>query len=309
MRKNFCNKTDIGILAYYLPNAKKTEKMNLITKITVLGAALLMTFSCKNYYDSLRKSTDVDYKYKGAFDFYNKGKFKKAADLFEELILVSQGTPREDTVQFYTALSNYKYGDYSTAESGFDKFVQVFPRSPFAEDAQYLRIICLYEGTFRYELDQVPTKKAIVVIREFMLENHESPYYSLCQRYVDELSERLDKKSYEAAKLYYKMEDYKAANFSLKSILKENSNNIYREDILYYAALASYKFAQNSIPEKQKERFLSFIDDYYNFVGEFPKSTYKNELEELYNKVQKNLKKDKQSKNDTTNDNNGENGK
>lgn len=283
--------------------------MNLITKITLFGATLLMVFSCKNYYDSLRKSTDVDYKYKGAFEYYNKGKFKKAADLFEELILVSQGTPREDTVQFYTALSNYKYGDYSTAESGFDKFIQVFPRSPFSEDAQYLRIICLYEGTFRYELDQVPTKKAIIVIREFMLENPKSPYYSLCQRYVDELSDRLDRKSYEGAKLYYKMEDYKAANYALKSILKENSDNTYREDILYYAAMASYKFAQNSVQRKQKERYLAFLDDYYNFIGEFPKSKYKDELEGIYNKVQKYLKKDKQINNDITNDNNGEDGK
>jgi outer membrane protein assembly factor BamD len=203
-----------------------------------------------------------------------------------------QGLPQEDTVQYYTALSNYKMRDYITAESNFDKFINVFPRSPFTEEAKFLRIKCLYEGTYRYELDQVPTRKAMTVIGEFMYENPSSPHYDECNAMMDEFKERLDKKSYESAKLYYTIEDYKAAHYALKNVLKENSDNIYREDVLYFTAMASYKYALNSVQQKQKERYLVFIDDYYNFVGEYPESVRRKELDGYYEKAQIYTKKE-----------------
>lgn len=248
---------------------------------------LLSTISCKNYYDSLMRSPDPEYRLKGAFEYYYKGKFKKAADLFEGLILPYQGTPQEDTVQFYTALCNYKFGDYQTAETGFEKFVEVFPRSPFTEDARYMRIKCLYDATYRYELDQVPTKKAMILINEFIVENPESPYNNVFETYLEDLQERLYKKSFESAKLYYNVEDYKAAHYALKNVLREDSDNIYREDIMYYTVLAAYKYAFNSVASKQKERYLTFIDDYYTFIGEYPESLHARELHNLYKKVQK----------------------
>lgn len=261
--------------------------MKRVNHIAIGIIMLLSTISCKNYYDSLMRSPDPEYRLKGAFEYYYKGKFKKAADLFEGLILPYQGTPQEDTVQFYTALCNYKFGDYQTAETGFEKFVEVFPRSPFTEDARYMRIKCLYDATYRYELDQVPTKKAMILINEFIVENPESPYNNVFETYLEDLQERLYKKSFESAKLYYNVEDYKAAHYALKNVLREDSDNIYREDIMYYTVLAAYKYAFNSVASKQKERYLTFIDDYYTFIGEYPESLHARELHNLYKKVQK----------------------
>ncbi len=252
-----------------------------------LISLLFLTFSCVNYYETARKSSDVDFKYTAAKKYFNEKKYKKAGDIFEDLVLLSQGSPLEDTINYYTALSRYRFGDLSAAESNFNTFITGFPRSPFTEEAKFLRINCLFEGTFRYELDQTPTHKAMAVISEFMYDNPQSKYYEDCSKMLKELQERLDKKSFESAKLYYTIEDYKAAHTALKGVLKDNADNQYREDILYYTALASYKYAQNSIPSKQKERYLSFADDYYNFTGEFPDSAYKKELDNLFEKIKK----------------------
>ncbi len=237
------------------------------------------------------RSNDSDLQYKAAFEFFNEGKYRKSAELFEHLILLMQGLPQEDTVQYYNALSNYKYGDYITAESNFEKFINVFPRSPFYEEAQYLRINCLYKETYRYELDPMPTRKAMTVISEFMYENPDSKYYGDCDNMMKDLMERMDRKSYESAKLYYKMEDYLASHHALKNVLRDNADNQYREDVLYYIAMSSYKYALNSIAVKQKERYLSFIDDYYNFIGEYPESALRPELDAFYKKAQEFLKK------------------
>ncbi len=254
--------------------------------IILLAMAALLQISCVSTYEKVLRSTDVDVKYKAAHDYFNKGKYKKAADMFDHINLLVQGLPQEDTVAFYHGLSNFRYGDYSTAETILAKFIEVYPRSVFHTEAQYLRIKCLYDDTYRYELDQTPTRKAMAVISEFMYENPQSEYYPVCKDMMADLMERLERKSFESAKIYYTMEDYKAARYALKNVLKDNADNQYRESVLYYTALSSYKYAYNSIEEKQKERYLDFIDDYYNFISEYPESKFRNELDDLFAKVE-----------------------
>ena len=241
--------------------------------------------ACKTQYDKVLESNDVDLKYKAAFDYFNAGKYSRSAALFESLTLATNGTERYDTVLYYLGLSNYSYKDYYTAETNFDQYLSYFPQGTFTEMAQFLRIDCLYRSTLRYELDQSPTYTAITAIGEYLREHPEGANSDIARHRLQELGDRLDRKAYENAKLYYKMEDYKAARVALKNVLKEDADNIFREDILYYSAMASYKYAAMSVPSKQKERFLVFQDDYLNFVGEYPESAYRKELDGLYEKV------------------------
>ena len=250
-------------------------------------AAVLALASCKSQYELALRTSDVDAKYKAAFDYFNSGKYSKAATLFESMTVLTDGTKRADTVKYYLGLSNYMYKDFYTAETNFDNFLTVFPQSPFAPEARYLRIDCLYRSTLRYELDQSPTYKAINAISEYILEYPDNPHMKECRDALIELNTRLDKKAYEAAKLYYKMEDYLASRIALRNVIKDDSENVFREDILYYIAMSSYKYASLSVPAKRKERYLVFIDDYYNFIGEYPDSHYRRELDNVYNRAQK----------------------
>jgi outer membrane protein assembly factor BamD len=52
-----------------------------------------------------------------------------------------------------------------------------------------------------------------------------------------------------------------------------------------------------SVPDKQRERYLTFVDDYFNVISEYPESQYRKELDGLYTKVQKILKKDSSEEN------------
>lgn len=251
----------------------------------MFGAAVL--FSCKSQYETLLESNDTESKYKAAFTYFNQGKYSKSAQLFESLSMITNGTERDDTVQYYWGLSNYRAKDYYTAETNFKDFLEKYPRSAFSETAEFLRIDCLYRATYRYELDQKPTYEAIAAINEYKISHSDATHVAVCNRMLEDLEERLDRKAFENARIYYRMEDYKAAIVALKNVLKEDSDNVYREEILYYTAMSSYKYASLSVESKQKERFLAFIDDYYNFVGEFPESSHRKELDSLFRKVKK----------------------
>ena len=265
--------------------------MNFRKFILIVFAAAALC-SCKSQFELLLNSNDVDAKYDGAFLYFNEGRYSKAASLFESLTILTNGTERADTVRYYWGLSNYLYKDYYTAETNFTQFIESYPRSPFTSDARYLRLDCLYRSTLRWELDQAPTYKTISAISEYILEFPDNEHMQECKDMLKDLNDRLDKKAYEAAKLYFKMEDYLASRIAFRNVLKDDAENIYREDILYYIAMSSYNYAHLSVPSKQKERYLTFVDDYYNFIGEIPMSRYRKELDVVYRRAQRALGKD-----------------
>ena len=258
------------------------------TIITAL--ALIVLASCKGEYEALLASGDADAKYKAAFKYFEAKKYNKAAQLFESLSVMSSGTERDDTVQYYWALSNYRFKDYYTAETNFTHHIENFPLSPFTEESRFLRIDCLFRSTLRYELDQSRTYSAIGAIEQYMNDyGTHNTRKTECEEMLAELNGRLDQKAYEAARLYYKMEDYKASRVAFRNVLKDKAENIYREDILYYIAMSSYRYANLSVRSKQKERYMTFVDDYLNFIGEVPESAYRRELDIMYKRALKAL--------------------
>lgn len=264
--------------------------MGSVLPLLVL-AALIMSVSCKSQYEAMLASTDVPAKYKMAFDLFDAGKYSKSASMFESLKIAVSGTAQEDTVEYYTAYSHYCYGDMTAAEQAFDAFINKFPRSPFTDKARFMYLDCLYQATYRYELDQTPTYKALAAINAFLIDNPGNDYIPQCHAMIEDLEERLDRKEYESAKLYYSIEDYRAAHYALKQVLKEDASNIYREDIMYYTVMAAYKYAFNSVPAKQRERYITFTDDYFTFVSEYPESQYRKELDGLAVRAQNFLNK------------------
>lgn len=261
-------------------------------KLFVLSIlTLVLGSSCKSEYEALLQGHDTAAKYEAAFAYFDAGKYNKAVQLFESLKMAVKGTAQDDTVQYYTGLANYRWGDIYTAEACFDSFIKTFPLSPFFDRSNYYYIDCLFQQTLRYELDQTPTYKAMDYIKEYVKRHPNSEYKGEFETMLADLNERLDKKALEAAKVYYHTEDFKASQYAFKNILKEDASNIYREDILYYTAMSSYKYAFNSVASKQKERYMVFADDYFNFISEFPESKYRKELDNLSKRVNKILEK------------------
>lgn len=269
----------------------KTTFVRLALSAVSLILAVSAVQACKSQYEMMLESHDIPAKYKMAFDLFDAGKYSKAANMFENLKIAVSGTAQDDTVQYYAAYSHYCYGDMTAAEQAFESFIGNFPRSPFVDKARFMYLDCLYNSTYRYELDQTPTYKALAAINNYLIDYPINDYTAQCHAMIDDLEERLDRKEYESAKLYYTIEDYKAAHYALKLVLKEDADNVFREDIMYYTVMAAYKYAFNSVQAMQRERYVTFTDDYFTFVSEFPDSEYRKELDGLAAKVQKILNK------------------
>ena len=73
---------------------------------------------------------------------------------------------------------------------------------------------------------------------------------------MEDLRGRLEQKSYEIAKQYYKTRKYKAAMTAFTTTLSEYPDTPYREEAMYLKAKAAFKLAENSVAELQKSALL-----------------------------------------------------
>ena len=138
-----------------------------VLKITVCSAVLLLAAGCSGY-NKLLKSNDREQMYKAALDYFEKGKFDKTLQLFEEIAPYYQGTVREDTILFYTADAHFRSRDYQLSSMEFDDFRRRFGRSPFVEEAEYKYAMGFYYMSPPANRDQTSTYMAITSINEYL---------------------------------------------------------------------------------------------------------------------------------------------
>ena len=70
--------------------------------------------------------------------------YKKALQLFEELISVFKGSSRSEKMYYYFAKCYYETDEYATAAYHFNNFTVTYPNSEYAEDAQFMNAFCYY---------------------------------------------------------------------------------------------------------------------------------------------------------------------
>lgn len=249
--------------------------------IYILLVALAVSFGCSGF-EKILKSKDYEFKYKKALEYYAKKDHYRYLTLFEQLSPIYRGTMRSDTIEYYLAQGNYHQGDYLLAGHYFDKFRKTFPRSAFTEDAEFMYAYCFYMSSPRSELDQENTQAAISAFAEFISRYPNSKRMAEVNKIMHELRDKLIEKSYLSSKLYYKIGDYKAAIVAIRNSVKEFPNTKYREEQFFLILKSSYLLADNSVPEKRKERFQSAVDEYYTFISEYPNSKYVGEAKKMY---------------------------
>jgi outer membrane protein assembly factor BamD len=249
---------------------------------TSIAFVLILLFSSCNDYNKIVKSTDYEFKYKKALEYYEGGEFVRSSTLLKELINIVRGTSRADKVYYYYAKSQFGMKDYLMAGHYFKSLIKEFPRSEYAEESQFMVGYCFYLDSPSARLDQEVTQNAIDALQLFINLYPKSTRVDEANRLIIELRDKLVYKSYLSGKLYFDLNNYKAAVVALSSSLKDFPDTKYREELMYMLLKAKYLLAVNSVEEKKRERLSSALDEYYTFVDEYPESKYRKEVERYY---------------------------
>ncbi|MFH1296050.1 MAG: outer membrane protein assembly factor BamD [Bacteroidota bacterium] len=247
--------------------------------IFLIGIA---AFSCKH--SKLLKNPDLDTKYQAAIVYFNEQDYSRALQLFDQMMGAIRATDKAEDLYYYYSYCYYHQKDYTLASYYFKRYYTSFPNSKRAEECLFMSAYCNYLNSPVYSLDQTSTTDAIKELQLFMNIYPKSKRIPECNDLIDKLRAKLELKDYKITKLYYRMGDYAAAITGFHNILKEFSETVHREEILFLVIKSYSKYAHLSVKEKQYERHTNTTLAFQDFYKEFPTSKFAGEAAELSEK-------------------------
>jgi len=261
---------------------------NRLFTLAIMG---LLAFTSCNDFNRLVKSTDNEMKYEVAMDYFERGDYNHALQLFDLLQASFRNTPKGEAITYSTAQCYYMQSDYEIAGYYFSRFVQMYPFSKKAETAAFMSAYCSYLDSPEAGLDQTNTHSAIKQLNGFIEHYPNSDSLSRAEYLLTDLNKKLEEKDYNVCQLFYRMEDYSAAITSYENLLKKYPNTTHREEILFNMAQTYYEFAENSITEKQRERYESCVEHCNTLSYLYPESKYLKDVNGIASKARKKLEK------------------
>lgn len=264
-------------------------------KNIVIALLAVIVLSACGEYNKLLKSTDYEYKYEAAKNYFAKGQYNRAATLLNELITILKGSDKAEESLYMLAMSYYNQKDYSTAAQSFITYYNTYPRGQFTELARFHAGKALFLDTPEARLDQSSTYQAIQQLQMFLEYFPQSDKKQEAQNMIFNLQDKLVLKEFLSAKLYYNLGNYMGNNYescviTAQNALKDYPYTDYREDLSILILRARYEMAINSVEEKKADRYRETIDEYYAFKNEFPESKYTKEAEKIFRESQKVIK-------------------
>lgn len=259
------------------------------SRLLILLSLGFIAFSSCNDFNRMIKSTDNEMKYEVAMDYYDRGDYNHALQLFDLLQASFRNTPRGEAITYRTAQCYYFQDDYDIAGYYYNRFTQTYPFSKDAEKAAFMSAYCSYKQSPESGLDQTNTFTAIKQLKGFMERYPNSDSLDRANHLLTNLNDKLEEKDYNMCRLFYRMENYSAAITSFENMLKKYPNTLHREEILYDMAKTYYDYAENSITEKQRERYESCVEQCNALSYLYPNSKYLQETNGIAAKARKKL--------------------
>ena len=252
--------------------------------IIIFSCVALLMSSCKSEFNAVYKYGDADAKYEYAKEFFARGKFQNASVLLQELVTMKKGSEEAQECLYLLGMAQYNNQDYEAASETFKKYGSSYPRGIYAEPAAFYVGQALFESSPEPRLDQSPTNGAITAYQQFMDLYPDSKMRARAQDRLYELYDKLIRKEYMAAELYYNLGGYfgninsnEESNYTASIITAQNALKTYpycslREEFMLLIVKSKFLLAENSTHQKRVERYRDAEDECYGFINEFPES-------------------------------------
>jgi outer membrane protein assembly factor BamD len=247
----------------------------------LLVSVLVVLTGCKSEFERIRTSGDPAVMLEKADAYFANEDYLKAQTLYELIISTYRGRPEAEEISFKYAYTYYHLEQYILAAYYFKNFASTYGGSDKKEEAEFMNAYSNYQLSPTFRLDQSYTLRAIEAFQEFInrYPNHER--VNECNRLIDEMRLKLEQKEFEAANLYFDLQQYQAAMRSYENLLIEFPETQRAEEVRYRITRAAYLLAQNSFVEKQEERYLEVVKKAEAFLDRYAGSDYVFEVQKM----------------------------
>ncbi len=256
----------------------------------LLGLVLFSASSCKTEFEKIRAGGEPDVIYKKAFEYYEDEQYLKAQTLFEIIIGSLRGRDEAEKVYFYYAYTHYHLNKFILASYYFKNFSSTFPNSQYREEAEFMSAYSNYEMSPTFRLDQTYSLQAVEELQLFVNTYPNSDRVPKANQIIDEVRQKMEKKAYHEAILYYDLRQFQSATHCFDNMLKDYPDSENAEKVRYMIVLANFDLAENSIYVKKTERYEATVKRAEEFLSRYPDSKYSKEITSIKNSSQKKIK-------------------
>jgi len=151
-----------------------------------------------------------------------------------------------------------------------------------SEEAYFMYAYSLYTASPDAQLDQKSSIEAMSAMQNFLNQFPGSQFSDKATEVVASCQQKLEQKEFDNANQYLKMRYYQAAVIAFGNFRKTFPDSKFLEQIAFLKISAQFKWAEQSIPSKQLERYSSIVEFYREMIDSYPNSQYLKEAERMY---------------------------
>lgn len=262
--------------------------IKLIRTVIILVIALLTLASCRNQ-ELIRPGDSLEVAFDKAMNQFENENYSEAARAFETVVSIGRGTDVGQDAQFYLSESYFEQRRYLLAASEYTRYVQFHPNSERRQRAEFNEALAYYHLSPRYRLDQGYTDTAIDRFRLFNARYPDSELQEEAAGYIEELRSKLAQRDYNAAEFYMRISRFNSAAIYFGLVIDNYPETTWAELSLVRQIESYVIYAENSIEQRQEERFRSALQSYNRYLQLFPRGENRSRAEDLYDRANRGI--------------------
>jgi outer membrane protein assembly factor BamD len=150
---------------------------------------------------------------------------EKTAEIFETVIKNAPYGKYAPAAQFKIGLAHERQKKWSEAIAAYNKLLDRYPQSDYADDAQYQIGFAWYQASSQPDYDQSAAEKSIEAFQDFNIRYPNSEKRAQAQQYVLELNSRRLSGTLNIARFYESQKNYPAAIIYYNEVVQQNPDS------------------------------------------------------------------------------------
>ena len=175
----------------------------------------------KSKADTAYVARDVNTLYSAAKGRLDRGQYKLAAAIFDEVERQHPYSPWARRAQLMSAFSYYAAKDYTASIQSSQRFLAIHPGNKDAPYAYYLIALDYYEQMTDVTRDQKITQQALAALGELIRRYPDSRYAADARLKVDLVNDHLAGKEMEVGRFYQRRSQWLAASIRFRSVIDD----------------------------------------------------------------------------------------
>jgi len=175
----------------------------------------------RNRADTQYVARDVSTLYMAGKQRLDRGQFREAAILFDEVERQHPYSPWARRAQLMSAFSYYAARDYTKSIQSAQRFLSIHPGNRDAPYAYYLIALCYYEQISDVTRDQKITVQAQSSLSELIRRYPDSRYAADARLKIDLVNDHLAGKEMEVGRFYQRRREWIAATLRFRKVVDE----------------------------------------------------------------------------------------